>query len=181
MADPRLVHVVAMARNRVIGRDGAMPWRLPRDLKWFKDRTLGKPVIMGRKTFQSIGRPLPRRLNIVVSGDPAFRPRNIFTAQTIEDAIEKAQAHPFADDVLSEICIIGGGEIYRQTHSLVSRLYLTEIEAEIDGDTVYPDFDSGLWQREIVEETPADDRNSHACRFVVLDRLGEAVNKAEAG
>jgi len=179
MADPRLVHVVAMARNRVIGRDGEMPWRLPRDLQWFKACTLGKPVIMGRKTFQSIGRPLPRRMNIVVSRDPAFRPRDVFTAQTIEDAIEKARAHPFADDILPEICIIGGGEIYRQTHGLVSRLYLTEIEAEIEGDTVYPDFDPEDWRCEIVAETPADARNSQACRFMIFDRLGGSVNDAE--
>ncbi len=133
---PRISHVVACSENGVIGRDGGMPWHLPEELKRFKAITMGKVLIMGRKTYESIGRPLPGRYTIVVSRNSEAMPRIVTLSSCLENAIEHAKE--IAPQWQNEICIVGGGEIYKQTSDLVDRIYLTRIEKRIEGDTFYP-------------------------------------------
>lgn len=133
---PTLSHVVACSENGVIGRDGGMPWHLPDELKRFKAITMGKVLIMGRKTFESIGRPLPGRYTIVVSRSKEMLPRIVTPATSLESALRHAA--DMAPNWGNEICVVGGGEIYRQTLDLVDKIYLTRIHQEIDGDTTYP-------------------------------------------
>ncbi|MBC7662161.1 MAG: dihydrofolate reductase [Chitinophagaceae bacterium] len=139
-----LSQVVACSENGIIGREGTMPWHLPDELKRFKAITMGKVLIMGRKTFESIGRPLPGRYSIVVSRTKEMLPRIVTAATSLESALRLARE--VAPQWGQEICIIGGGEIYRQTLDLVDKIYLTRIHQTIDGDTHYPlaglkDFD----------------------------------------
>ena len=166
--------VVAAARNGVIGKDGGLPWRLSSDLKRFKSNTIGRPVIMGRKTFQSIGKPLPGRDNIVVTRDLNFAPDGVFTARDIGAAIElgraKAKGSGAKGSGTVEICVIGGGEIYRQTFDLADRLIVTFVDAEIEGDTFFPKIDSILWKEASSESHPAGEKDSHATRHVVFER-----------
>jgi dihydrofolate reductase len=161
--------VVASARNGVIGKDGGLPWRLSSDLKRFKSNTIGRPVIMGRKTFQSIGRPLPGRDNIVVTRDRSFTPEGVVTAPDIAAAVELARAKG-REAGKGEICVIGGGEIYRQTFDMADRLIVTFVEAEIDGDTYFPAIDSKVWKEVSSEFHPAGEKDSHATRHVVYER-----------
>lgn len=145
-----IVHVVAVALNGIIGADGDMPWHLPSDLKRFKQITMGKPLVMGRKTFESIGRPLPGRPNLVITRSESFSAEGIQVFGSIDEALERA--HELAVDLSAdEICVIGGGEIYRQTLPLVSRIYLTRVMAELAGDTIYPELDETEW-REVARE-----------------------------
>ena len=167
--DAAVTLVVAAARNSVIGRDGGLPWRLSSDLKRFKSNTIGRPVIMGRKTFQSIGKPLPGRDNIVVTRDKSFAPEGVFMAADIGEALELARARAKAM-AASEICVIGGGEIYRQTFAMADRLVVTFVEADIEGDTHFPEIDSRLWREVSSESHPAGDKDSHATRHVVYER-----------
>jgi dihydrofolate reductase len=162
--------VAAVARNGVIGRDGGLPWRLSSDLKRFKANTMGRPLIMGRKTFQSIGRPLPGRDNIVVTRDRAFAPEGVFTAPDVGTALELARDKARGAGS-AEICVIGGGEIYRQTFDMADRLIVTFIEAEIEGDTIFPAIDSRIWDEISCEFHPAGEKDSHATRHVVYERL----------
>jgi dihydrofolate reductase len=167
--DVLITLVVAAARNGVIGKDGGLPWRLSSDLKRFKANTIGRPVIMGRKTFQSIGRPLPGRGNIVVTRDRSFAPEGVFTAPDIETAIEMGRAKAKEAEA-AEICVIGGGEIYRQTFDMAGRLVVTYVEAEIMGDTIFPAIDSKIWGEVFSESHPAGEKDSHATRHVVYER-----------
>jgi dihydrofolate reductase len=161
--------VVAVARNGVIGRDGGLPWRLSSDLKRFKTNTIGRPVIMGRKTYQSIGRPLPERHNIVVTRDASFRADGVTVVKDIAAALAVAKASA-ANDGASEVCVIGGGEIYRQTIGQADRLVVTFVEAEVDGDTRFPDIDPKTWREISSEKHPAGEKDSHATRHVVYER-----------
>ncbi|MEX3010038.1 dihydrofolate reductase [Hoeflea sp. TYP-13] len=161
--------VVAMARNGIIGRDGDMPWHLSTDLKRFKAITLGKPVVMGRKTFQSIGRPLPGRKNIVVTRDAAFSANGIETFATLDDAVTFARTCAIADG-LREICILGGGEIYRQMLPLADCLHVTHVDCEPDGDTVFPEIDERIWEKESEELVPAGEKDTAASRYAVYRR-----------
>ncbi len=161
--------VVAAARNGVIGKDGGLPWRLSSDLKRFKVNTIGRPVIMGRKTFQSIGKPLPGRDNIVVTRDAGFAPDGVFTTPDIGSAIELGRVKA-KEAGAGEICVIGGGEIYRQTFDLADRLIVTFVEADIDGDTRFPKIDSDRWREVSSESHPAGEKDSHATRHVVYER-----------
>jgi len=158
-----------MASNRVIGQDGGMPWHIPADLRHFKSVTMGKPMIMGRKTFQSIGRPLPGRANIVVTRDAGFAMPGVTVAVTIEAAMDVAEATARTDGV-DEIMVIGGGEIYARTLPLADRLYLTEIHRDIDGDVTFPEIDRNAW-RETAREDIAADGETPAYSFVTLDRV----------
>lgn len=157
-----LTLIAALASNRVIGRDGDLPWRLPDDLKRFKRLTVGKTVLMGRKTWVSLGRPLPDRDNWVLSRDPAFKPAGATVFATLEQALEAGQGR--------ELVVIGGAELYRQTLAVATRLELTEVLAEVDGDTRFPDIDRRAWQQIACEEHAADERHVHAFRFVSLQR-----------
>ncbi|MGF1870883.1 type 3 dihydrofolate reductase [Photobacterium indicum] len=154
--------IAAMAKDRVIGKDNAMPWHLPADFAWFKESTLGKPIVMGRKTFESIGRPLPGRLNIVISRNPAFNAEGI----TVVADIEAAKC--VAGDI-EELMIIGGGSIYEACLPNADRLYLTFIDLDVDGDTCFPDWGEG-WIKSHTEHYSADEKNAHDMQFVILDR-----------
>ena len=137
--------IAAMAENRVIGRDNQLPWRLPADLRHFRALTIGKPVIMGRKTFESIGRPLPGRDSIVVTRQAAFRPAGAFTAPDLAGALELAAEKARARGAL-EIMIAGGAQIYAQALPLCDRLYITEVDLEPDGDAWFPILPAGEWR-----------------------------------
>lgn len=157
--------IAAMGANRVIGRDNKMPWHLPADLRHFKQVTLGKPVIMGRKTFESIGRPLPGRRNIVISRTAPADCKGAEWVSSVEQALTM-----LADQ--SEVMVIGGGEIYRQCLPLAQRLYLTEIDMTTEGDAFFPDYQQhGQWQ--LTEDVlySADEHNAYNCRFIILERL----------
>jgi dihydrofolate reductase len=155
--------VVAMARNRVIGRDNGLPWRLSEDLKRFKATTLGKPILMGRKTFESIGKPLPGRRNIVLTRDRTWCAEGVEVAGSVEEALELAQGAP-------ELAVIGGAEIYRLMLPMADRIYLTRVEAEVSGDTEFPRLDSTQWTEVRAGAHPADERNQYPATFLILDR-----------
>ncbi|WP_438862917.1 type 3 dihydrofolate reductase [Neptunicella sp.] len=156
--------IAAMANNRIIGLDNQMPWHLPADLKHFKATTLGKPVVMGRKTYQSIGKALPGRLNIVISRDPSFKPDDATVVAGPEQALMVAGP-------VDEVMIIGGGTVYQHFLPLCQRLYITEIELNVDGDTQFPDYQTAAtWQQIECQEYSADDKNPYAYRFVTLQR-----------
>jgi dihydrofolate reductase len=166
----RLVLVAAVAENGVIGLDGGMPWRLPGDLKHFKRTTLGKPVIMGRRTFDSIGRkPLPGRPNIVLTRDRNFRADGVISAATVDEAIQAAEREA-AKSGADEIAIIGGSTLYEETLPRAGRLYLTEVHANPKGDTRFPSFNRAEW-REISRDGPhREPGEEFGYSFVTFDR-----------
>ena len=158
--------IAAMAANRVIGKDNKMPWHLPADLKHFKKVTLGKPVVMGRKTFESIGRPLPGRRNIVISRQTQLHTSGAEWVNSVEQALALLNDQP-------EVMIIGGAEIYRQCLPLAKRLYLTKIELTTDGDAFFPDYlvgNDNAWQLIESQLYEADADNPYRCEFVTLER-----------
>ena len=157
--------IAAMANNRVIGLDNKMPWHLPGDLQHFKKVTSGKPVIMGRKTFESIGRPLPGRRNIIITRNKDYHASGIETVATPAAALE------LVNDV-AEVMIIGGGNIYQQFLEQAQRLYLTFIDLDVEGDTQFPDYQSvANWQIEDEMLMAPDDKNKHSCKFVTLNKV----------
>jgi dihydrofolate reductase len=143
--------VVAMSENRVIGIENRLPWNIPEDLKRFKKITSGHPIIMGRKTFESIGRPLPNRTNIVITRNKDYREEGIVACSSLEEAIEWAGRAPGSD----EICIIGGGEIFRQALPIADRIYLTVVQWPFEGDAHFPEFDESKF-KETAREPIAD-------------------------
>ncbi len=165
----RIVLVVAVSKNGVIGRDGGLPWRLSSDLKLFRQLTLGKPVIMGRKTWDSIGRPLDQRLNIVVTRGAPVTVAGVVTAASIDDALTIARARANADGV-DEIAVIGGGEIYRQVLPKADRVYLTEVDIAVEGDTTFPALDAAQWHETSRQSYPQGPKDSAAFVLRVLDR-----------
>lgn len=167
--DIQIALVAAVAENGIIGRDGDMPWRLRDDLAWFKKVTLGKPIVMGRKTFLSIGKALPGRPNIVVTRQTDFSVANVQICHELDTAVALARGLA-KDDQQSEICIIGGGEIYQQMLARADRLYLTRVHAQIDGDTLFPTLNPDDWAVTPAGTSGADERNSHACSFFIFDR-----------
>ncbi|EDP58370.1 type 3 dihydrofolate reductase [Vibrio sp. AND4] len=154
--------IAAMADNRIIGKDNQMPWHLPADFAWFKRCTMGKPVVMGRKTYESIGRPLPGRLNIVISRDQSLSIEGVTTVMSIEQALEVAGQ-------VEEVMIIGGGAIYTACLPRVNKLYITHIEAKIEGDTQFPDW-GGEFKETYSEVYPADEKNAYNMRFTILEK-----------
>ncbi len=154
--------IAAMADNRIIGKDNQMPWHLPADFAWFKRCTMGKPVVMGRKTYESIGRPLPGRLNIVISRDETLKIEGVTTVTSIEQALD------VAGDV-EEVMIIGGGAIYASCLPMANKLYVTHIEAAIDGDTQFPDW-GDQFKETYSEMYQADEKNAYNMRFTVLEK-----------
>ncbi len=166
MADRVIVSlVVAMAENRVIGRDGGLPWRLPDDLKHFKRLTVDHTVIMGRKTFDEVGRPLANRRNVVISRNPAFRPEGVTVVPSLDEAIALAAGE-------QQVFVIGGGEIYRQALARADRLYLTIVHAAVEGDTTFPSLDQSAWALESEEFHPVDERHPHSFSFREYRRIG---------
>lgn len=165
--------IAAMANNRVIGANNAMPWHLPADLKHFKKTTLGKPIIMGRKTYESIGRALPARLNIVVTSDVNYALEDASVVHSCEQAIEVATAH-FSENSVSdgEVMIIGGGTIYLHFLPFCHRLYLTHIDLNVKGDTYFPDYNAQYdWQESKCQMHLAEQTNQYAYKFVTLEKL----------
>lgn len=154
--------IAALAADRVIGMENTMPWHLPADLAWFKRNTLNKPIIMGRKTFESIGRPLPGRQNIVLSSQPG-------SDQSVTWVTSLEQALTAAGDV-EEVMVIGGGRVYAQFLPRANRLYLTHIDAEVEGDAHFPDYEPDEWESSFSEFHDADELNSHCYCFEILER-----------
>jgi len=165
----RLSIIAAVAENGVIGAGDRMPWRLSSDLKRFKDITMGKPIIMGRKTFETIGKALPGRTNIVVSRGCDFSPEGAIVASSLDAAIARAEegARQAADP---EIMVIGGGEIYRAAIDLADRLYVTHVEAAPEGDTLFPPIDPAIWRAAVQDRKPIGPKDSAATTFVIYDR-----------
>jgi dihydrofolate reductase len=162
---------VAIAENGVIGSTGGLPWRLSTDLKRFKAATMGKPIIMGRKTWESFPtRPLPGRLNIVVTRDKAYRAEGGETAGSLSDAVALAKIRGRCMTGVDEICVIGGGEIYAQALALADRLHVTHVLAKVDGDTVFPPIDPAVWRLASSEDVPAGEKDTHATRYAVYER-----------
>ena len=159
MNRPKISLVCAMAKNRVIGKDNKMPWHLPADLKHFKNVTMSKPIVMGRKTFESIGRPLPGRQNVVISRNSDYIADGCDLVSSVEAAISLLRDQP-------EIMIIGGGFLYSQMIDQADHLYLTYIDLEIDGDTQFPEFEHLKLNEVASEQHPADEKNPHNYRFI---------------
>ncbi|MFM5472157.1 type 3 dihydrofolate reductase [Aeromonas veronii] len=157
--------IAAMAHDRVIGKDNQMPWHLPADLAHFKRVTLGKPVLMGRKTFESIGRPLPGRRNLVISRNPDYQAEGIEVVGSVEAALAL-----LAGSSVEELMVIGGGHLYAEMLPSADCLYLTRIDLAVEGDTRFPAFDDGQWQRIECESHPADEKNPHPYSFEIWQR-----------
>lgn len=157
--------IVAVAKNNVIGRDNDIPWYLPADLKYFKKTTLDHHIIMGRKSFESIGRPLPKRTNIIITRNPFFIASNCLVTRTAEEALMIAQQH---DE--SEVFIIGGAQIYDLTKDYWDRLYLTEVDLEVEGDVLFPELNMDEWT--LISEAPhkADEKNEYDYNFKIYER-----------
>ena len=158
--------IAAMDRNRLIGCDNELPWKLPADLAHFKRVTMGKPVVMGRRTFESIGRPLPGRTNIVLTRMAGFNADGVLKADSLETAFA------LAGDV-DEVMVIGGGAVYEQALPLARRLYLTLVDGEFDGDAWFPEIDASRWREIETSQHRADERNPYDYRFVVLEKITE--------
>lgn len=164
--------IAAVARNGVIGRNNELPWHLPQDLKYFKSVTLGKPVIMGRKTYDSIGRALPGRQNIVVTRQADWQaPAGITRVGGVEEALQVARLalSVKGDEIEHEIMVMGGGEIYRHSLSQAHRVYLTRVDIEVEGDAYFPDLPAEHWQ--LVSETPGESDAPISHSFCVYERL----------
>ncbi len=161
--------VVAVSKNGVIGRDNGMPWRLSTDLQRFKKLTLGKPVVMGRKTWQSLGRPLPNRTNIVITRDGEYQAEGAVVVPSIDEALIAGEKAALASGV-DEICIIGGAQIYRQAMDKATHLHVTHIDAEIDGDAFFAELDPAVWKIVSEEFVPAGEKDNYPTRYVVYQR-----------
>ncbi len=162
--------MVARARNGVIGRNGALPWRLKSDMALFKATTLGKPVIMGRKTWDSLARkPLPGRMNVVLSRNGAFEPPGVVVCETYGEAMSIAREQA-DEDAAAEVCVIGGTALFELALPKAKRLYLTEVEADVDGDAHFPAFDETRWREVRREAHPGGDGDEHPFVFRVLER-----------
>lgn len=156
--------ILALSENRVIGKDNKLPWHLPDDFAYFKRTTLGHPIIMGRKSFESLGKPLPKRTNILVTRQNDYCPEGCVVAHSVEEAIKVAKAED------EEIYVIGGAEIVKKAFPVVEVLLLTEVHAEVEGDTYFPEYDKSEWEEKSREYHPADERHEFAFSFVRYER-----------
>lgn len=155
--------LVAMDERRGIGKQGGLPWRLSTDMKRFRQLTMGHHIVVGRKTFESIGKPLAGRQMIIITHDPHYRVDGCFTVHSINEAIELAQRHHE-----SELFICGGAEVYGQTLDLAERIYLTQVQADSDADTFFPEFSRDEWIEQSSEPHAADEKNEHPFTFLLL-------------
>jgi dihydrofolate reductase len=163
---PLVALIVAVAENGVIGRDNALPWRIPEDMKWFKARTMGKPCVMGRKTWESFPkRPLPGRTNIVVTRNAAYRADGAVVVQSLTAALDVA-----AGEEPDEIMVLGGAEIYAQALPLTDRIYLTRVHVSVPGDAAFPELDRSEWNETPIGHHPSSAERSIGYSFVILDR-----------
>ena len=159
----RLTLIAALADNGVIGRAGTLPWHLPDDLRRFKALTMGRPILMGRRTYEAIGRPLPGRRNLVLTRGSLPIPAGVLGVASLALALQECASDP-------ELCVIGGAEVYRQTLPQADRLELTRVHASVDGDVTFPDFHADRWREVSRIEHAADDRHAWAMTFLTLDR-----------
>jgi len=159
----RLSLIAALGRNRVIGKENSLPWRLPADLRHFKQTTLGHPVIMGRKTYESIGAPLAGRTNIIVTHRTGFPAPGCRLAASFEDALAAVAS-------AAEVFVIGGESLYRQAMPIADRLYLTLIDHDFEGDAFFPAIDPAVWIERERKTFPADERNPYSFAFVIMER-----------
>lgn len=165
----RIALIWAMSENRVIGRDNQLPWYLPNDLQYFKRVTSGKPVIMGRKTYDSIGKPLPNRTNIIITRDPNYQAEGCQVVHSLDDAISLAQAQVAAGGG-DEVIVMGGAEIYAQALPLADRLYVTLVHAHVAGDAEFPAIDFDAWREIARQDYSAEGPNPYDYSFVVYER-----------
>ncbi len=163
-AKPRISIIAALARNRVIGRDNQLPWRLPADLRHFKALTVGKPIIMGRRTWESLPGLLPDRPHIVVTSEAGYSAEGCTVVHSIDQALTAAGE-------VAEVMIVGGAELYTQLLPRAERMYLTLVQAEIEGDAFFPNFDADQWREIAREDHPSDERNPYPYSFITLERL----------
>lgn len=166
----KLSVIVAVAENLVVGKNNALPWHLSEDLQYFKRTTLGKPIVMGRKTFESIGRPLPGRTNIVISRNPDYFAQGIKIVSSLEQAFQLVEDTALIDDS-QELMVIGGAAIYAAAIPVADRLYVTEVHAEVEGDAYLPNIDWGNWIESSRERHMAIAPNPYDYSFVVYDRV----------
>lgn len=159
----RISAIFAMSENRVIGKNNQLPWHLPADLKHFKQITMGNPILMGRKTYESIGKPLPGRCNIVITRDTNYQAPGCVVVNSVESALAAVKDN-------DEIFIIGGALLYQETLPLTQRLYMTLIHHSFDGDTFFPALNENEWQEVERTDHPADENNKYSYSFVTLDR-----------
>jgi dihydrofolate reductase len=167
-----LAIVVAIADNNVIGKDNQLIWYMPQDLKHFKSITMGFPIIMGRKTYESIGKPLPGRTSIVVTRQTDYLAKGCVVVQSITEAIAKAEEHN-----QEKAFVIGGAEIYQQAMDVCDTIYLTRIRHSFEGDTFFPEIDLNHWIEEKRESFPADDKNPYPFDFIMLTRKQKGVQR----
>jgi dihydrofolate reductase len=163
---PVISAIVAMSENRVIGKDNKMPWHLPADLRHFKAITTGSPILMGRKTYQSIGRPLPNRINIIITRDTTFQAPGCVVVNSLDEAV-----HHATGENVKEIFIIGGAEVYRQLMPDIEKIYLTIIHHEFDGDTFFPELNVKEWKEVACTDFTADAENAYSYSFLRLERV----------
>jgi dihydrofolate reductase len=154
--------VVAMDQNRAIGKDNDLPWYLPNDLKHFKKTTMGKPIVMGRKTYESIGKPLPGRENIVVTRDESYKAEGTTIVHSVDEVLQLNA---------EEICVIGGSEIFKQFLPVADRLYITEIHHTFDADTYFPELSADEWKEVSRTEGIVDEKNKYPHEFVVYEKI----------
>lgn len=159
---PALSIIVAMDRNRLIGKNNALPWHLPADLQHFKSTTMGKPVVMGRRTWESLGRPLPGRTNIVITRNRSYRAEGAHVVHSLDEAISMVSDH-------EEAMIIGGANLYAQVLPVADRLYITRVDGVFEGDAWFPELDESRWNTETVVQHDPDHKNRHGYEFVVLN------------
>ena len=158
-----IILVAAVADNGVIGQEGGLPWRLKSDMAHFRAVTMGKPVVMGRKTYESIGRLLPGRTTVIVTKQRDYSVPGAIVAHSVAEALEACRND-------GECFVIGGAELFRETLPIADRLYLTVVDAEPAGDTFMPDFEVGVWKETSSQTFPADEKHAHPYRFTILDR-----------
>jgi dihydrofolate reductase len=168
-SDIPIAMIVAMAQNRVIGRDNQLPWHLPNDLKYFKATTMGKPIVMGRKTYESIGKPLPGRPNVVVTTNEGFAADGVSVAHSVSEALVKSTQMAQSGGA-SEVMVIGGAQLYREMLPQAKRLYLTLVHDDVPGDAYFPELDFSRWQQVSRKDFWADGPNPYNYSFTVFER-----------
>ena len=162
--------IVAASENNAIGKDNKLPWHQPADLKFFKNTTWGMPIVMGRKTFEAMGKALPGRTNIVITTNPDWKAEGATSVTSIGDALKAAEATN-----CKEIFITGGGEIFKQSLNIADKIYLTRIYAKIEGDAFFPEIDEAVWEKDFEKKVPADEKNKFDMSFQTWVKKSQAL------
>lgn len=158
--------IVAIGRNKVIGNKNTIPWKLPADMNYFRKMTIGKPVIMGRKTFESIGKPLPERTNIIITRDQNYKAEGCIVVHSVDEAIKAAEGS-------KEAMVIGGSQIYKEFLPIANKMYITLIDADFNGDTYFPEYNIEEWEETVYEEHERDKDNQYNYTFLILRRKSQ--------